>query len=504
MIPVERKQYPADQLGVKLSAAIGTGRRLGVMTARKSDDGTTFVLIALVIDPVTGALRLIESPIRAGSNNFPSVTPQVPQAHWFERVIRDLFGLTPMGHPRLKSVLLHEAWPQDFHPMASTDHPAAPSKHVPPRAYDFLVVKGEGVYEIPVGPIHAGIIEPGHFRFSCLGETIENLEIRLGYQHRGVGERLQNTPWRNTAHVAEALSSDTSAANAYAHSLAIEQLLAIEIPEAAMRLRAAALEIERIASHIGDLGGIAGDIGFLGASAIFATQRARALGLAARLTGARFQTAYIRPGGVTHPLTEALRVEILAEAAALAKDFAQSRRLLTDEAGALERMEGVGIVRPSLAKDFGIVGPAGRASGNHYDVRRALHQEPYESLDWTVASSEVGDVNARVAIRIQEIGTSLSLLAQLLDTSFDGATIRVPLPDALPANSVGVGIVEAWRGELIHMILTDERGSILRYATKDPSFNNWTGLAIAARLELVADFPLCNKSFGLSYSGNDL
>ncbi|MDR3710230.1 MAG: NADH-quinone oxidoreductase subunit C [Capsulimonadaceae bacterium] len=503
MPAIERKTYPIDHLANKLATGIGAGRRLGLMTARKSGDGDPLVLVALLIDLVTGGLRLIEAPMRPGDNTYSSVTARVPQAHWFERSIRDFFGLTPAGHPRLKSVLLHEAWPQGFYPLAATS-PQAPLRDTQARAYDFLQVKGEGVYEIPVGPIHAGIIEPGHFRFSCLGETIQNLEIRLGYQHRGIEERLQRTPWRRIPPFAEAISGDTTVGNALAHALAIEQLTGVAVPPAAAALRAAALEIERIASHIGDLGGLAGDIGFLGPAALFARQRGRALGLGERLTGSRFQSAFIRPGGVTRPLSEEMRRSILADVIAFAADFDEARRLLTDEPGAVERMENVGVVRPSLARDFGLVGPAGRASGQGYDVRAALRQPPYDVLDWTPAGSETGDVLARAMIRIQEVATSFDLLHQLLSTPLVDFEIMTTLPDTLPANAVGAGVVEAWRGELIHLAITDANGGLLRYAVKDPSFNNWTGLAIAARLELVADFPLCNKSFGLSYSGNDL
>jgi len=310
-------------------------------------------------------------------------------------------------------------------------------------------------------------------------------------------------PWRRARFAAEAISSDTTVGNALAHALAIEQLTGAAPPPSALRLRAAALEIERAASHIGDLGGICSDIGFAGGATVFGRLRGLALGIGERLTGMRLQTAYVVPGGVAKALCDALRDEIRSEAAALAAEFDRAEILLTDNSGALERMEGVGRVRPSLARDYGLVGPAGRASGVTYDVRRHLQQAPYDVLDWEPAGADTCDVHGRVVVRVAETRTSLRLLRQILAEPADG-TVRTPLPDALPANAVGIGIVEAWRGELIHLVLTGPDGQIVRYAVKDPSFNNWTGLAVAARGELVADFPLCNKSFGLSYSGNDL
>jgi Ni,Fe-hydrogenase III large subunit len=403
----------------------------------------------------------------------------------------------------LKSLILHDAWPEGFKPLR--DLPPTLCEEAPRRHdYRFLTVRGEGVYEIPVGPIHAGIIEPGHFRFSCLGEVIQNLEIRLGYQHRGVEQQLTEVPWQRARFLAEAASSDTSAGNAWAHAMAIEHLLEVAPPLLAQHLRALALEIERVASHLGDLGGICNDIGFAAGAVAFGCLRGRALGLGERLTGSRFLTSYIVPGGVLRGLSTPVREDMAGETRELTTAFARATPLLLENPGALERMEGTGKVRVSLARDFGLVGPAGRASGVAYDVRQAFRQEPYYTLSWEVAAAMTGDVLARVRIRVDETRTSLALIQSLLAWLPRQEEYRVPVPNALPPERVGVGVVEAWRGELIHLIFTDTTGRISRYCIKDPSFNNWTGLAIAARGQLVADFPLCNKSFGLSYSGNDL
>jgi len=494
---------PPGALEERLTKALKQGSRLGLLTARRISESGDLALVTLLLHPESAGFEVWQTPMESGKRSFPSLTPKVPQAHWFERAVYDFFGLRPEGHPRFKSLILHEAWPEGFHPLREA-RPEAPEATSVRRNYKFLAVQGEGVYEIPVGPIHAGIIEPGHFRFSCLGEVIQNLEIRLGYQHRGVEQRLTEVPWRHARFLAEAASSDTTAGNAWAHAMAMEQVLGITPPPAARNLRALALEIERLASHIGDLGGICSDIGFAAGTALFGCLRGRTLGLGEQLTGARLQTAYILPGGVARGLSTQRREDLILAVKQVATEFERTAPLLMENPGTLERMEGTGTVRPSLARDFGLVGPAGRASGVAYDVRRALLQEPYASLVWQVAAADEGDVLARVRIRVEEVRTSLMLADALLDRISDPEEYRVAVPDSLPPHRVGVGAVEAWRGELIHLVFTDGEGRISRYAIKDPSFNNWTGLAIAARSQLVADFPLCNKSFSLSYSGNDL
>lgn len=501
-VVVRSTRTPLATLGDRLEKWIDKGGRLGLLSARRVPEKVGFALVALVLDPARQAVEVWEALLTSTDGSFPSLTPRIPQAHWFERAIYDFFGLKPEGHPRFKSVILHEAWPERFYPLR-TREPRLKEDSPSRSDYRFLQVSGEGVFEIPVGPIHAGIIEPGHFRFSCLGEVIENLEIRLGYQHRGIEHQMTKIPWRRARFLAEAISSDSTVANAWAHAMALEQLLGIEPPITALHLRAIALEVERVASHIGDLGGICSDIGFAAGAAGFGALRGRALGLGERLTGSRLQTAYVVPGGVRRGLQSGERTPLTMEAQQVARVFDQLIPLLMENAGALERMEGTGQVRRSLAQDFGLVGPAVRACGTAYDVRDAFRQPPYDELDWQVAQAEAGDVLSRASVRVDETRASLILITRLLARLPEGDNC-VPVPANLPANGVGVGMVEAWRGELIHLIFTNRTGHIDRYYIKDPSFNNWTGLSIAARGELVADFPLCNKSFGLSYSGNDL
>ncbi|HEY3376429.1 MAG TPA: NADH-quinone oxidoreductase subunit C [Armatimonadota bacterium] len=473
----------------------GPGWRFGHLTARMRRDRV--LLETLLLDTNTGGGVILSAELPEGTRDYPSLTPSIPAAHWAERAVGDMFGLRAQGHPRWKSFLLHDsAWPLDLTPL----NPASGATREP---YSFLKVKGEGIHEIPVGPIHAGIIEPGHFRFSCLGELITNLEIRLGYQHRGIEKKLCEIPWQQAHFLAESVSSDTAAGNALAHAVAMEGLLGVTPPPRAAALRTIALELERLSNHIGDLGALSGDIGYSAGAALFPPLRGATLALCQLLTGTRRQRYYIIPGGVARDLDESRRTAFADGFATLAQRVRAHLPLVLENPGVIERMAGTGRLAPSLAKDFGVVGPAGRASGSRYDARSCYAHGMYPQCAPTATSYDTGDVLARAQVRADEIESSLNIIAALVDNLPD-APIAIALPDILPAEQVGIGIVEAWRGELLHWVTTDAAGRIARYAIKDPSFNNWTGLAIAVRGNLVADFPVCNKSFNLSYSGNDL
>ncbi len=484
----------------------GDKRRLGLISSINGNQ-----LISLVLNPTEGAAICWESPLQ--SMHYHSLAPVISQAHWFERTLWDMFGLEPENHPRLKHNLLHEAYSPQLLPLnfdqnlsvvgnGNGNGSGNVSENGHFRDYKPMVVKGDGIYEIPVGPIHAGIIEPGHFRFSCLGEVIFNLEIRLGYVHRGVEKRLCEMPWRKQRFLVEAAASDSAAAYALAHSIAIESLLDMTVSAKAEYLRTISLEIERAAMHINDLGGLAGDIGYLAISSTMGRLRGVALAMAEKLTGSRLQRNFICPGGVVFDPSGKLS-EIKKLAHQLRKDLQPVMTFFMSNEVARDRMENIGVISPRLAADFGIVGPAGRASDQRYDARQYFAHGVYPLIRVPVAVETGGDVLSRAKVRIAELDSSLFLIEQLIDGIPEGDSL-MKLPDSLPKNESGLGIVEAHRGELIHMVFTDEMGNCSRYAIKDPSVNNWTGLAIAVRNNLVSDFPLCNKSFGLSYSGHDL
>lgn len=489
----QKKLVDIDELASKLREFLSRrGNRLGHLT---SIDGRQ--LIALVLDTNNGTAQFWESPLQKSS--YPSLTPELPQCHWLERTIWDMFGLYPVGHPRLKHNLLHEPYPHDLLPLNPESKFDQPANH---RQYQPMEVTGEGIYEIPVGPIHAGIIEPGHFRFSCLGEVIFNLEIRLGYLHRGVEKRLCEIPWRNQRFVAEAAASDSAAANALANSIALESLCDLQISNRAEHLRAISLEIERTSMHIADLGGLAGDIGFLAVSSTMSRLRGSALRLGEMLTGSRFQRAFICPGGVAGDPSANL-AQIRNDAAKLKSDLSPALDFFQNNQVARDRMEGIGRISPRLAADFSLVGVAGRASNVDYDARHYFQHGVYRQARLPRNVENAGDVYARAKVRIAELLNSLELIQNFIEGIPQGS-LRVPLPEKLNRSQIGAAVVEAFRGELIHIIVTNDQGQVIRYAIKDPSLNNWTGLAIATRNNLVSDFPLCNKSFSLSYGGHDL
>lgn len=476
-----------------VKAAINAGSRLGLIT---SVDGSQ--LLTLLLTPEKHEIQCFETELE--SKEFHSITPMIPQAHWFERMTWDMFGILPLGHPRLKHTHLHEPYSFSVPPLRTLSQ-ERDSEH----DYEFLGVEGEGVYEIPVGPIHAGIIEPGHFRFSCYGEVIINLEIRLGYVHRGVEKTLTEIPWTKARFVAEAAASDMAVANACAHATAIESLQEIEVSTRASLLRTAAMEIERVAMHISDLGGLASDVGFLAVSSSMARLRGMALRLGELISGSRFMRGYISPGGVSKPLPDNSLNEASKTLHELNQKLTPVIEFFLDNQLAVDRMEGVGKVSPKLAHDFGLVGVSGRASGSDYDCRKYWSHGIFPKHDLSAITETGGDVLARAKVRIGELNSSLKLLAETFDeVRSTGGRDSTNVSQNLPTASAAVGIVESHRGELIHLILTDENGLIRRYCIKGPSLNNWTGLSIAVRNNLIADFPLCNKSFSLSYSGHDL
>jgi Ni,Fe-hydrogenase III large subunit len=471
--------------------AVSEGLRLGLIT---SIDGSQ--LITLMLNSANSELISYETPLSEPS--YHCLTLTIPQAHWMERTTWDFFGLNPQGHPRLKHTHLHDAY-DGLPPPFAPDNSAS----IDDRQYRFMEVDGEGVYEIPVGPIHAGIIEPGHFRFSCYGEVILNLEIRLGYVHRGIEKRMTEIPWKNGRFLAEASASDMPVANALAHSVALESLLSLSVNETAIALRGIALEVERIAMHLSDLAGLAQDIGFLGIASSLSRLRGITLRIGEIISGNRLMKNLICPGGLTRGVSADGKRQIVDLVKQLRNQFLLVSELYTSDQVALDRMENIGKISRSLAAEFGLVGVAARASGIDYDCRTYWNNGLPKLSAAEICVEKAGDVYARAKVRMREVLVSLEMVERLIENVSDEPTTQ-PLPEQLPENSVAAAVVESHRGELIHLVFTDAKGGIKRYCIKDPSVNNWTGLSIAIRNNLVADFPLCNKSFSLSYGGHDL
>jgi Ni,Fe-hydrogenase III large subunit/Ni,Fe-hydrogenase III component G len=446
-------------------------------------------------------LRLSAS-IDPAAPSFPSIAQKHPAANWFEREVMDFFGVRPDGHPNPTRVALHDDWPGGARALRKDFADDSQVPREPGERHPFRPVTGEGVFQVPVGPVHAGIIEPGHFRFGVAGEPVLYLQIRLFYVHKGIEKRFERLPWRHGTYLAESISGDTAVGHALAYAHAIERLGDVEVPPRAQALRVILLELERIYNHTADIGALATDVAFT-----VPASRAQALreGLVRtndRVFGTRLLRNTIVPGGVRRDLRPEGRDLLRTELRAFEKAFDSLVALLVDAGTFTDRVDGTGVLTHQAARDLGIVGVAARASGIDADLRRDHPHDAYAGLPFSVPVEEGGDVRARLMVRAREVVQSLKILHRVLDQLPD-APWMVPLPEQLPPLASALGWVEAWRGPCIHWVATDERGQVTRVKVTDPSFLNWPGLVHAVPGNIIPDFPVINKSFNLSYSGND-
>lgn len=446
-------------------------------------------------------------------NWFAHVTKELPVDHAtiismatfyypasrFEREIKDLFGIQATGSPDRRPLVRHGFWPEDFFPLRKDA--ALPAKFEDDGTpFPFLPVSGEGVYEIPVGPVHAGIIEPGHFRFSVVGETVIDLKIRLYFTHKGTEKLFEGRAPADGVELAERISGDTTIGHSLAYCQALEKLAGTEVPKRAQYLRVVLLEMERLYNHIADFGMIANDTGFAVAHSHCFRLRERLLRLNKKLTGNRLLRGGIVPGGVGHAFPQNL--DLAAELEAILADFKEIVEISLGNTILMDRLEGAGTLTQKTALDHGVLGYIARASGIDIDVRRDHPFDAYRELKFNVPVFNSGDVYARTMVRIEEAHESVSLIKKALAQMPEGS-LTTPL-GALPAYESAFGIVEGWRGAIVHWVMADAAGKLYRVKIKDPSFVNWPALSFALLKNIVPDFPLCNKSFNQSYSGNDL
>nr|WP_320024481.1 NADH-quinone oxidoreductase subunit C [uncultured Acetobacterium sp.] len=432
---------------------------------------------------------------------FKSIAGQIHAAARYEREIKDLFGLTPVGHPNPKRLVFHSNWPTKTYPLRkSFDVKEKPS--FANEKITFTKVISEGVYEIPVGPVHAGIIEPGHFRFSVAGEPIINLEAQLYFVHKGIEKMCEGESIEKCLYVSERISGDESFTNSMAYCQALEKIAGVKIPLRAEFTRVIFAELERLTSHLGDLGGICTDVAYGFAAYQFTMMKGWAYNIADELCGMRFLRGVNKPGGVRKEFVAGKEKTVIEQLKKIKTELEDTVEMMKSNGLFIDRVENTGILSEKIAIDLNAVGPPGRASGIHYDVRKAFPTEAYQQLTFTIPAHHNGDVNCRMNVKIEECFQAMDLIIAAIAKMPTGK-ISVTLESVEPYQ-FAFGITEAPRGENIHWIMTGENNTIFRYKIRTPSFCNWPALCHAVKGNIVPDFPLINKSFNLSYAGNDL
>jgi len=463
--------------------ALGNGSRLLAFYGRPEAD--RWLVTAVLLTPASG-LRVLRATAAPGES-YPALTPSFPAVQILERELWEQTGLVPKEHPWLKPVRFEGA------------------RQGRTAEYPFFSVRGEEIHEVGVGPIHASVIEPGHFRFMCHGERVMHLEIQLGYQHRGVERLLLGRPPLTLASQVESIAGDTSIAYAWGYCAAVEALGDARIPMAVNVVRGIALELERIAMHLVALGGLATDIAFLQGGATYGRLRTAIINATMRVCGSRFGRGWLRPGGVRHAIHDGHRRDLLETLTAFSADMTEVDALMLGARSVQSRFKGVGTLSRTAALDLGIVGLAARASGVGIDTRQALPGELYATHPTETLTEDSGDCWARLVLRMREIDAAVRWLRTVLQDSRQDLNTGAPVPPRVLAGStLCVCLCEGFRGPVLQALETGADGQLVHYKVQDPSLFNWFALAQAVRDNEISDFPICNKSFDLSYCGNDL
>ncbi|MCI0746464.1 MAG: NADH-quinone oxidoreductase subunit C [Verrucomicrobia subdivision 3 bacterium] len=462
-------------------------------------EGAFHLYYVFALDAAHGFI-VLRVPVSPDKPEFISLTNAIHAVNWQEREVQDMFGLKLLGHPNPRRCALHDHWPEVYPLRKDFDLRAT----LPPfqgEHHKFRAVEGEGVFQVPVGPVHAGIIEPGHFLFSVAGEPVLYLQLRLFYVHKGTEKLFESLPVPHCVRLAESISGDSSFAHATAFCYAVERAADVEAPPRARALRTACLELERIYNHLADIGAICTDVAFVTANMHAMRLKERVLRVNERLAGNRLLRGMACLGGVRFDWdTEQLRAlaDLVNE---LETELNSLVELIRGSSSTRDRLETTGVLKPELARDLGIVGIAGRASGFDHDLRRDFPHAFYDKVQFTVPVFSEGDVQRRMAVRREELYQSFSIIRQLLERLPPGP-ICAPLAE-VPPDRTALGYVEGWRGEIFHWVRTAPGNRLARCKIKDPSLQNWPSLSEAILGNIVPDFPVVNKSFNLSYSGTD-
>lgn len=491
---------PTSDVRPVASFLLKNGSRLAAVFAedRMASEARSYVYYVFE-HPADSRYLLARAPV-APDAAFPSLSAEIPAVNWQEREIQDWFGLVAEGHPNPRRVALHDNWP-DVHPLRKD---FAIDTMLPPfegERHLYRPTLGEGVFQIPVGPIHAGIIEPGHFSFAVAGEPILYLQLRMFYVHKGIEKRFEQLPVQHAVYLAESISGDSSFSHGTAFCQALELAADLEVPERGRRMRTILLELERIYNHVADIGAIATDVGFVVANAHASRLREMILGLNEELTGSRLLRGMVCPGGVRWDWPDGRIRHCLDVLDGFEREFADLTRIIDASDSTRDRLERTGILHPDKAKDLGIVGVAGRASGVDRDVRRDHPYAAYDAIHLQVPLYQEGDVLRRVHVRMDEVQQSLVVIREV-ESGLEPGPHRIDMPPLTP-DRCALGAVEGWRGEILHWIRTGSGNRLERVKIKDPSLNNWPALVEAVQGNIVPDFPVINKSFNLSYSGTD-
>lgn len=493
-----RVETPPARLVATCSAlATALGAPLATMVGRDDRANSGSFRLNYIFGPPGGWVT-VATAIDPANPRFDSVTPALPAAHWYEREVHDLLGLTPAGHPDPRPLVLHDNWPPGLYPLRKEFDPAQADLAAPHREYRAPHLRGEGLVEIPVGPIHAGVIEPAHFRIAAIGEVVLNIDARLFYTHRGLEKLAEGKTAAAALQIAERISGISALSHAVSYCQAIETLAGAPPPPRAIALRTLGLELERLYNHIGDLGNLCAGAGFAIGTSIGAGLKEEFQQLNERLFGHRFLRGFCQIGGVRRDLDRAAVTGARATVRRLYPEYQRFAELFASTESFTERMERTGIVSTAAARDLGAVGVTARASGLAVDARHDHPYAGYPDLRVPLAVKMTGDVRARADVRIDEAFVSFRLVEELL-AALPAGPLAVGAP-SIPPNRTALGVTESPQGENIHWVRTDANGRIDRYRIRAAAYCNWPMVALAVPGNMVPDFPLINKSFELSYA----